>query len=399
MEENKIKICFIVSAYIVAQQFLRDHIHELSKYYDVYLVADLSDEDLSIINNEFDLAGYKSIKIERNISIYRDIKAVYELCKYFRSMQFSVVHSISPKAGFITALSGFIIRNSNRIHIFTGQVWATQRGIVRKILMFIDRIIVLLDTQIMVDGFSQLDFLVKSKIVKQDKAIVVGSGSIAGVNLDRFNPKIEVRKAVRNQLNISENAIVFVFLGRLKADKGINELLMAFNQLYEKNENAYLLLIGGDEENFVNEFDKYKNIHPGENFSFYGRTTTPEIALQAGDVFCLPTYREGFGSSVIEASCLGIPAICSDVYGVLDAIIDEETGLRCKVKDVKSLYNQMDRLMNDSQLRKKLGENGRERVLRQFSSKDITLAWINLYQNILNKKDPYVYKPASKQDL
>lgn len=385
MEEKKIKICFIVSAYIVAQQFLRDHIHELSKYYDVYLVADLSDKDLLIINNEFDLAGYKSIKIERNISINRDIKAVFKLRKYFKSMQFSAVHSISPKAGLITALSGFLIRNPNRIHIFTGQVWASRKGIGRKVLMFMDRIIVLLDTQIMVDGFSQRDYLVKNKIVKQDEAIVVGAGSITGVNVDRFNPKIEVRKAIRNRLKISENAIVFVFLGRLKVDKGINELLMAFNQLYNKNKNAYLLLIGGDEENFINEFDKYKNIHPGENFYFYGRTTTPEIPLQAGDIFCLPSYREGFGSSIIEASCLGLPVICSDVYGLLDAIIDEQTGLRCKVKDVSSLYNQMDRLMNDSHLRKQLGENGRERVLRQFSSKDITSAWIEYYKKILEK--------------
>jgi glycosyltransferase involved in cell wall biosynthesis len=105
--------------------------------------------------------------------------------------------------------------------------------------------------------------------------------------------------------------------------------------------------------------------------------------LQAGDVFVLPTYREGFGSSVIEASALGLPVICSDAYGVMDAMIDEVTGLRCKVGDVESLYEAMTKLAADKDLQKFLGKNGRERVIREFDGKAVTKYWVDYYREIM----------------
>ena len=177
-----------------------------------------------------------------------------------------------------------------------------------------------------------------------------------------------------------------MFLGRLNKDKGIDELLLAFNILSKENNDVYLLLIGVDEDNYISKLDEFDNIQPNINFHYYGKTTVPEKVLQAGDVFCLPTYREGFGMSVIEASCLGLPVICSDTYGVMDAMLDDITGLRCKVKDMNSLYERMKRLSTDSNLRHRLGMNGRERVLKRFSGKFITKEWVKLYLNLKKTK-------------
>jgi len=269
---------------------------------------------------------------------------------------------------------------SNRIHIFTGQVWATKKGFIRYLLMSIDWLIARLNTIILVDGESQRSYLIKHKILKKKNSIVIGDGSITGVNTQRFNPTILVRNQIRNELKINENQVVYVFLGRLNKDKGIYELLNAFNRLSKEDKNVYLLMIGVDEDNYISRLQEFPDIEAGINFYYYGKTSTPEILLQAGDVFCLPTYREGFGLSVIEASCLGLPVICSDTYGVLDAMVDNVTGLRCKVKDINSLYQQMKQLSTDSKLRIKLGTNGRERVLKKFSGKYITQEWVNLYK-------------------
>ena len=119
------------------------------------------------------------------------------------------------------------------------------------------------------------------------------------------------------------------------------------------------------------------------NFLYYGFTRHPEEILQAADVYCLPSYREGFGMSVVEAQCLALPAICSDAYGLRDTIVDGQTGLRCKVADVDSLYECMKQLYDNKEMRLSLGQNGRMRVEQEFSSKVVEEAWLKFYHNIL----------------
>ena len=107
--------------------------------------------------------------------------------------------------------------------------------------------------------------------------------------------------------------------------------------------------------------------------------------MQAADVFVLPTYREGFGSSVIEAQCLGLPVICSDAYGVMDAMVNQETGLRCKVGDVDSIYQCMKIFYEQPVLRQQFGENGRKRVLAQFTAERLTTCWVDFYYQIFQE--------------
>lgn len=376
------KICFIVSSPGSAISFLKDPIYKLSNSYDIYIVANLDNESqLSSLK----IREAKNIKIIRNICLYRDFKAFVSLFIYFRKMKFSVVHSVTPKAGLLTALAGFFARVPNRVHIFTGQVWATRTGLMRSMLRMMDKLIALLDTNLLVDGEGQRRFLIEQGVLNHNNSSVLASGSICGVNLERFSPNPEIRLAVRKELSIPDGSIVFVFLGRLCIDKGIRELLNAFAKLADTYENVFLLLVGRDEGNCVSMVEDMPSLKPGVNLMFYGQTPFPERLLKAGDVFCLPTYREGFPSSVIQASCLGLPVICSDVYGVSDAMIDEVTGIRCHVKDVQSLYIAMMRLYSDPELRIKLGSNGRQRVLDYFSSNIVTNEWISFYKSLLNK--------------
>jgi glycosyltransferase involved in cell wall biosynthesis len=377
--ESKKKICFVVAVSGTAN-FLRYHIVALKKFYDVFLVANINeDDDLSLLN----FTGVHCVSIHRKISILNDIKAVYQLYRYFRKMKFDAVHSITPKAGLIASLAAFFAMVPVRVHIFTGQVWATRKGPMRWLLMLMDKITATLDNHILTDGESQRQYIIKHHIVSEKKSIVLGDGSISGVNLSRFEPKTEIRKELREELHVLDNTIVYVFLGRLNHDKGIYELLRAFNKLAKDKKNVFLLLVGWDEENCMASLGKYENIYDGVNFKYYGPTPKPENVLQGGDIFCLPTYREGFGTSVLEASCLGIPVICSDAYGVMDAMVESETGLRCKVGNWFSLYNCMKQLYDGPVLRKLYGENARKRVLEKFSGEIMTQHWVDFYKSLL----------------
>lgn len=377
---TKKKICFVVAIPGTAQSFLKDHIKALAKDYEVYLVANIENSP------DFALDGLKEIhhvSIVRNISVAKDFKAVFDLAAYFRKMKFDAVHSVTPKAGLVTALAARFAVIKNRIHIFTGQVWATRTGVMRRLLKIIDKSIALSNNHILVDGESQRQFLIKEGVVTDKKSKVLGAGSICGANTSRFTPDESIRSQQRDSMNIPHNKVVFTFMGRLNRDKGIFELLSAFNELATTSNNAFLLIFGRDEENCLSKINEYPNIITGDNYLYFGPTSTPQLSLQAADVFCLPSYREGFGMSVIEASCLGLPVICSDTYGLADTMVDNETGLRCKVADVQTLVEAMKYLYERPHERLRMGENGRNRVLELFSGEKIVGAWCNFYKSLL----------------
>lgn len=379
MDASNKKICFIVSSYGSAESFLKDHIKALSKNADIHIVANLGGKEATPLQG---VAAVKDITINRGISIISDLKAVWKLASYLKKEKFDIVHSVTPKAGLVTSIAAKIAGIKHRIHIFTGQVWATRKGAMRTLLKSMDKLIASLDNHILVDGQSQRQFLISEGVISEKKSQVLGAGSISGANSERFTPVEGERQRQRALMNIPDNKVVYAFMGRLNRDKGLYELLAAFNDMVISKTNAFLLLFGIDEQNVISHLDEYKNIIPGDNFLYYGLTNTPQLSLQAADVFCLPSYREGFGLSVIEASSLKLPVICSDAYGLADTMVDNETGLRCKVADVDSLQSAMTKLYDEPSLRASLGEKGRERVLKLFKGETIVAEWVKFYNTL-----------------
>ena len=271
----------------------------------------------------------------------------------------------------------------NRIHIYTGQVWATRKGAMRELLKIMDKIIALLDNHILVDGESQRQFLIRERVIKAENSKVLAHGSISGVKLEKFNISETVRNHERQRNGFKSDDVVFIFLGRLNHDKGIGELYEAFNRLVNECPNAKLLLYGVDEEGYEEKASQYPNLRRNQNFYYMGLTNKPYDALQGGDVFVLPTWREGFGSSVIEAQALGLPVITTDAYGVCDASVPNETGLRCKVNDPTGLYLCMKKYYENPQMRKIHGDAGRKRVFALFDSNVVSTAWLEYYKEIM----------------
>ena len=378
----KKRIAFVVAIPITARAFLMDHIAYLQKEYEVHLVANFPTEE---DKKEFEEVGLicHSAPIQRAISVGGDLKGLFALRKLFKKEKFDCVHSVTPKAGLLTSIAGWMAGVPNRVHIFTGQVWATRKGAMRMMLKGMDKIIATLNTRILVDGEGQRQYLIKEGVLTEKNSMVPAEGSIAGIKLERYMISSEVRQQEREGLGLTEDKVVYIFLGRLNHDKGICELYEAFNRLVVECPNSVLLFYGMDEEGYDAKAASYPNIKKGENYFFPGLTKTPFNALQAGDVFVLPTWREGFGVSVLEAQALGLPVITSDAYGVVDASVEGVTGLRCGVNDPEGLYKAMKQYYEDAELRKDHGQAGRERVEKHFSNDVVSKAWGDFYKEML----------------
>jgi glycosyltransferase involved in cell wall biosynthesis len=240
-----------------------------------------------------------------------------------------------------------------------------------------DRLIALFSTYALVDSSSQRQFLLDEGVLKASKSDVLAQGSISGVDTIRFRPNAQARKQIRDELKIPEEEMTFLFLGRLNRDKGVLDLATAFAGI--RNEHTHLLVVGPDEEDILPQITRLTE-KCRARAHFVGFTSNPEEYMAAADVFCLPSYREGFGSVVIEAAAVGIPAIGSRIYGVVDAIQENFSGLLFDARDVSGLQTAMDKLSGDRELRLRLGRQARERAINVFSSEKLALAWLEYYR-------------------
>ena len=355
--------------------FLAPHIAAMREHYTVTVVANFSDGESQTAGRGVD---FVSIPIERRIAPWRDLVVVVSLARLFRESRFASIQSVTPKAGLLAMLAGFVARVPVRIHIFTGQVWVTRRGAARWFLKLMDQVIASCATHVLVDSPSQRDFLIAEGVVSADRSRVLAKGSISGVDAARFKPDPQARRALRVQLGYREDSVVFLFLGRLNRDKGVLDLAAAFARLAAADDRVRLLFVGPDEDGMRGAIQHALGA-ASTRAGFAGDTDRPERYLAAADVLCLPSYREGFGTTVIEAGACGVPAVGSRIYGVTDAIEDGVTGLLFEAGNVGELAERMSRLASDPALRQGMGERARAKALRDFPASAVTAELVGLY--------------------
>jgi len=374
------RIGIIVSSPWTVKWFLMDQIEALSRSYEVCVILNLGKGDaLPELNAKVEVIA---APIVRNISVLRDLQAVLLLVALFFRKRFDAVHSVTPKAGLIAAMSGAIAGVPVRVHTFTGQVWVTRTGIARRVLKAVDKALARMTTHVLVDSPSQRDFLLREGVVSEKKSRVLANGSISGVDTIRFRPDAELRKKIRQLEGIPEDGVVFLYVGRLKVDKGVLDLAQAFSRVGEFCGKAWLLIVGPDEEGLRPRIESLCSA-VGQRLRFVGYTDAPEEYMTASDVLCLPSYREGFGSVIIEAASVGIPAVASKIYGITDAIEPTATGLLYTAGDVADLQSKMKQMMDDPESRAKMGANARLRARHSFSKELVTSALLDFYGSVV----------------
>lgn len=376
-------ICFVVSSPMTAEAFLIPHLKVLSAEYAVSVVANSSDRSL-LQRHGLDIQ-IQPVQIERSIRILADLRALVALYRYFRQNRFDVVHSVTPKAGMLAMTAAWLARIPVRVHMFTGQVWVTKTGLSRIVLKTADQLIASLATRNLVDSPSQCDFLQKEGVINADRMEVLADGSICGVDLLRFRPDAAAWRSVREGFAIPASAVLLVYVGRLNKEKGIADLAASFADLAQRLPSLCLLLVGPDEEDMQ---CLVESICASciERVAFVGFTDKPEHFMAAADIFCLPSYREGFGSSVIEAAACGVPAVASRIYGITDAVEEGVTGLLHRSTDVKGLSACIETLCTDIERRHSMGHAARMRVESKFSHYRLTDAMWTFYRRILEAR-------------
>ena len=325
---------------------------------------------------------YVDIPIERKISPLKDIYSLYRLVKFFRLSQFTLVQSITPKAGLLTMLAAWLCRVPIRVHVFTGQVWVTRRGFSRWCLKYFDKLIALFATNLLADSPSQKNFLVSEGVANFDQIAVLADGSICGVDSNKFKPNPQVKLNVRLQLEIPEDATLALFLGRLKRDKGVLDLAGAFGRLDSSFNSSYLVFVGPDEdglrEQILHLVASRKN-----QVRFVGSVKNPEDFFAAADFLCLPSYREGFGLVTIEAAAVGIPTLASRIYGITDAVIDGVTGILHEPGDLAGIAEGLRLMTMHPKDRQLMGEAAQKRALELFPTSRIVGAQLSYYQSLI----------------
>lgn len=320
-----------------------------------------------------------AVPMERHISIVNDLKSLMRMISVFRKEKPQMVHSMTPKAGMICMVAAWLTRVPVRIHTFTGLVWPTATGLKRKILMMTDWLTCACATHVIPEGQGVLNDLKNGGITKKPMK-VLGYGNVRGVDMERFSP-------ARFKATKNPDVFTFVFVGRIVGDKGINELVEAFVKLHDKHKNTRLVLVGKYEHDLDPVSDTTRQlIETNDGIEARGAKYGDDLLQMYvdADCFVMPSYREGFPNTVLEAGAMGLPSIVTDINGSREIIENEKNGLIVPSKNANALYDAMERMLTDDKAREIMKSNARQIIESRFEKNFVQKCQIEFYERILN---------------
>lgn len=384
------KICFITTVSMTLRAFLletAEYLHCVGGYEIFFICA--PDESFEMDLPEY--VHFYPVSMKRGMNL-DGIKAVIEMKNIFEQEKFDIIQYSTPNASCYAALAGAWSHVPIRLYCQWGIAYVGFTGMKRHIFKILERIVCKLSTWIEPDSFGNLHFSHNEKLYTNMKSSVIWNGSASGVNLAKFNiaNKCKWRKEIRSNYNLEKDAKIFIFVGRIKRDKGINELFAATKSLMERYQNLYLFLVGskdGEEQGIDTMlYDWSQN---EERVLYCGFSSEVEKYLAASDVYVLPSYREGFGSSVIEAEAMGLPVIVTNIPGPTDAMLKNKTGLVVEKADYVALQYAMERLYLNTSLQEEYGINAHAFAVENFEQN-------KLVEKILNDRNRLIGEVKNK---
>lgn len=330
------------------------------------------------------------VDIPRSVSPLAIAKAIKQLCTLIRKEKADAVFGHTPVGALCAMLAARLCNVKNRAYYRHGVIYTTMQGIKRTIFKMEERFVASLATSVINVSHSLSRLAIKDGLNAANKQYVIGHGTCGGIDAHGvFNPEL-IDKAklerLRKQLELTNSQIVFGFCGRICNDKGIPELVEAFEmfQKQHKELGAKLLLIGRfDTRDGISERNRLR-IANNSDIVVSGQIDKREIPYYYSllDVFVFPSHREGFGMCVIESSAMEKPILDSAAHGCVDAIVEHETGEYIDLS-AEGICKGME-LMLDADLRQRLGEKGRENVLKWYDFKVMWPLVSDLYKEILH---------------
>ena len=331
--------------------------------YKTYLLAPYSERSAKFCEDEG--CEHLIINIEREISLWKDIKTLFQIIKIFRNVKPDIVNLGTPKVSLLGIIAAFILRVPKRIYTCRGFRFEHEKGIKRLILITMERITSLFSQQVICISNSVKTLGLQNNIFPENKTIVIRKGSSNGVNLELFNPSESSYQELKSEIlkkHKLEGKFIFGFLGRIVDRKGINELYDVFNELYIENQNLRLLLVGPFETSQIADKGLIEKLNQHPAIINHGKVNQDEVPafMLAMDVFVLPAWWEGFGNVLVQAAAMGIPVISTTGTGTVDAVKDGYNGVLVPVKDKIKLKEAMLQMSIDHETRRVFGKNGLE---------------------------------------
>ena len=358
---------------------------QLAKYFDVGLVSSSGDQIFQVEKAEN--IKVTQMPMVRGIDLYRDMGSVLRMVHILRKHRPDVVHSYTPKAGLVTMLAACLCRVPVRVHTFTGLIFPTSQGFKKKLLMWVDRLICACATHIVPEGLGVKNDLEKFRITSKPLQ-VIGHGNIAGVDTAYFSPLapgVDAAAAVlRERLGIGEDSFVFCFVGRLNQDKGLVELMQAFVALPP---SAHLLLVGDVDQTAPVGSEVLAAIAAHPRVHALGFLDDIRAALHAADVLVLPSYREGFPNSVLQAGAMALPVIATNINGCNEVIEPGVNGWLVPPRDAPALQVTMQEAMQaPSNVLQTMGRQARIRIQQWFEQQQHWERMVDFSQGLLGEK-------------
>lgn len=378
------RVCVICATPLAIHFFLQDHITGLSSFADVTVVTNLKNDTYTPALN----LPVRIIQLEifRKIRPWKDAWALLRLVELLRRERFDLVWAVAPKAGLLGMLAARVTGVKKRLFVFQGEVWASRNGIMRWFLKYMDRITSQCASHLLAVSHGERDFLVSENVATSRKLSVLGAGSIRGVDLDIYRPNEIGRAKIRAELGIDDFAAVAIYLGRVNVEKGILDLAIAFEDALKINSNLFLLVVGPDENNIAPVITKILALDT-RRIKIIGFTDKAADYFAAADFLCLPSYREGFPISILEAAAVGIPTIGTRIYGITDAIVHEKTGLLVEPGNISQLTKAIIRFSEDEIFRKTLGAAARTWVAESFGHTMVIERYLNYFKRLILRNE------------
>jgi glycosyltransferase involved in cell wall biosynthesis len=355
---------------------LKGQLKFMNQYFEVVGVTGNDGKHFNEISEREGIRMF-ALEMKRTISPLQDLIALYKMIRFLHREKPQIVHSHTPKAGLLGMLAAKFCGIPVRLHTVAGLPLVEAHGFKRWVLALTERITYKCATAIYPNSAGLMQIIEKENLNSGVPTQVIANGSSNGIDIDHFSPEsindsAHSRNAIREELQIQPHALLFCFVGRIAKEKGIEELVEAFEGLSSQQAGLHLLLIGPlEKENGPVSELTLEKIRVHKNISAPGRVDDVRPFLNASDIFVFPSYREGFPNVLMQAGAMGLPSIASDINGCNEIIHEGQNGLLVPVKDSNKLRNAMYSLANDKGQRIRLASQARNLITSRYNSKFI----------------------------
>lgn len=382
----KKKVIRITTVPISLGSLLKGQLKYISQYFDVIGISSSDNGTLKEVAKNEELSKVFPVKMTRKITPLTDLMALLKLYRIFKKEKPFIVHSHTPKAGTLSMIAAKLAGVPHRLHTIAGLPLVEVKGLKRMVLNSVERITYSCSTMIYPNSYGLVDIILENNFTKKTKLKILANGSSNGIDTSRFNPELYneyFKKDFRTKLNLVENDYVFIYVGRLVKDKGVNELIKAFGEIEDKHENVKLLVVGGQDGTLDPLNDStLEIIKTNKNIISTGYVRDVRPYFSISDCMVFPSYREGFPNVVLQAAAMGLPCIVSNINGSNEVIEHKNNGFIIPVKDDKAIYSEMAYVLNHKEDALHMGLKSRSKIILKYEQQIVWGAILKEYNSL-----------------